>query len=402
LINVTPQEDSEAAFHRVAMIGIFASLAHEPPAIPDERILIAVSLVLWSMGRVSEAVTGFRLLDRSGALPIPGILAWGWWLLYSAELDKAEDLFSRAQRMEPDNDEATLGMAYLRLYQENYAASAGLFSSLAARGKFNSPKVMAPAAQALAEGRRPKELQPAPLLGLPPGLAHLYQRRQLAGKIPAIQLAQSQIPSSPPENLLPLRRLILEWQFEDMDSDPRQLRSELEGLVKEYPDEGRLWQFLGMALRRLGLLDESRDAFGHAAETAPLDAGTWAGWAASLVETKNLELAYHCYETAVFLDPGNAQYLTELATCYAALERWQQADETFSEAASQGASSFDLFFNRALCRLKLGLFEPAMEDLRGALEIAPAHPRAAEARELLQTGRSAGVASDSRFRFGKL
>jgi len=44
-----------------------------------------------------------------------------------------------------------------------------------------------------------------------------------------------------------------------------------------------------------------------------------------------------------------------------------------------------------------------MEDLRAALEIEPTHHRAAEAREILQLERSAGVAAtDDRFRFGDL
>jgi tetratricopeptide (TPR) repeat protein len=397
---MTPPQHSEEAIYQIA---VFASLAHEPPNIPDERILMPLSLTLWNRGRVSEAVTGFRLLDRSGALPMKGILARGWWLLYEAELGEAEELFSRALKTEPDNDEASLGMAFLRFYQEDYSSAAGLFFSLAAREKFSSPKTMAPAAKALAEGRRPKAIQSAPLLGLPPGLAHLYQKRQLDGKDAAIQLAQSQIPSAPRENLLPIQRLVLEWQLEDPNADAAQLRAELEALLKDYPDEGRLWQFLGIVLRRLELRAESRDAFQHAASSAPLDAGAWAGYGASLMEARELEQAYHYYETAVFLDPDAVQYLTELATCYGGLEQWRKAEEKFTEAAKRGASGFDLYFNRAACRLKLGDFGLAMEDLRAALEIEPTHHRAAEAREILQLERSAGVAAtDDRFRFGDL
>ena len=235
----TPADDASELYQ----IAVFASLAHDPPNIPDERILIPLSLNLWLKGRVSEAVTGFRLLDRSGALPTAGVLAWGWWLLYEAELDKAEELFSRALQMEPDNDEASLGMAFLRFYQEDHSAASRLFSSLAVRGKFSSPKTMAPATQALAEGRRPDEIQPAPLLGLPPGLAHVYQKRQLEGKDAAIRFAQSQVRLAHGESALPVRRLILEWRFEDRKADPPQLRAELETLLKEYPDEGRLWQY---------------------------------------------------------------------------------------------------------------------------------------------------------------
>lgn len=394
----TPADDASELYQ----IAVFASLAHDPPNIPDERILIPLSLNLWLKGRVSEAVTGFRLLDRSGALPTAGVLAWGWWLLYEAELDKAEELFSRALQMEPDNDEASLGMAFLRFYQEDHSAASRLFSSLAVRGKFSSPKTMAPATQALAEGRRPDEIQPAPLLGLPPGLAHVYQKRQLEGKDAAIRFAQSQVRLAHGESALPVRRLILEWRFEDRKADPPQLRAELETLLKEYPDEGRLWQFLGMALRRMELQAESREAFHNATSAAPLDAGTWAGYGASLMEAQELEQARHYYETAVFLNPEKLEYQTELATCYAGLKQWQKAEERFSEAAKRGATGFDLHFNRAVCRMGLGEIGPAMEDLRAALEIDPTHRRAAEAREILELERKAMASKDDRFRFGEL
>jgi tetratricopeptide (TPR) repeat protein len=397
---MTPQEHSLTA---MTQIGVCASLAHDPPTIPDDQILIPLSLGLWSTGRVSEAVTGFRLLDRSGALPLKGILAWGWWLLSEAELDKAEDLFSRARKIDPEEDEASLGMAFLRFYQEDYSAATALFSSLAVRDKFSSPKVMAPATKALAEGRRPGSIQVAPLLGLPPGLAQVYQKRQLEGKEAAIQFAQSQIPLGPRENLLPVQRLIFEWQLEDLKADALQLRSDLEGLLKNHPEEGRLWQFLGIVLRRLDLRAESRDAFEKSTSRAPLDAGTWAGYGASLMEAQEMEQASHYYETAVFLNPDDVQYQKELATCYAVLEQWKKASERFTEVAKRGGSSFDLYFNRALCLLKLGDLGLAMEDLRAALEIEPTHRRADEARELLQVGGSAGVTStDDRFRFGDL
>ena len=147
---------------------------------------------------------------------------------------------------------------------------------------------------------------------------------------------------------------------------------------------------------------ESLDAFKNATTLTPLEAGVWAGYGASLMEAQDVEQACHFYETAVFLDPDNAQYLTELATAYAAVQRWKDAEGKFTGAVRFGASGFNLYFSRGLCRLKLYDFVSAADDLRVALEFEPTHRRADEARELLRTIRSTGVNTDDRFRFGDL
>jgi tetratricopeptide (TPR) repeat protein len=378
----------------------FDSLCRRPPQLPDEQILAALSLALWNLGRVSEASTAFRLLDQSGTLPFAAQLAWGWWLLHEGELDKVEVLFTQALESEPNNDQARLGMAYLRFYQKDFRAAASLFLDLSDRGQFSSPRVMARSALDLAEGRRPTKIEVAPIMGLPPGLAHVLNTRLIQGKNAAIEYVQSMLPLAPEENLLPIQRLVLEWELEEPGPDlAARMRPELEALLQEHPNEGKLWQFYGVVLRRLNLRRESLDAFHHATKCAPLEPGTWAGVGASLMETGELEKSIAYYETAVLLEPAQGQYLAELATCLAGLKKWESAIAKFTDAFKLGVATFDLHFNRGLCRLELGYLSLAMEDLRAALEIDPAHRRAAHARELLQFDHAG---EEDRFRFGEL
>jgi len=255
------------------------------------------------------------------------------------------------------------------------------------RTQLVSPQLMASAAEDLAEGRRPEQIEIAPIPGLPPGLAQLLQKRTIDGVKAAIEYGQRVISSGLATSPLPIQRTMLEWRVKNINEEPIEpLCSELQALLEQHPLEGRLWQFYGIVLGRQGLSTDSVNAFYRATAYSPLEAGTYAGVGASLMESQEYEYALPYYGIALSLQPDNGFYHYEMALSHAGLRRWQQAIEKFTDALNVGVVMFEVYFNRGLCYFYDGDNVKGTQDFRKALETDPSDYRCAQVREILDRG----------------
>ena len=115
---------------------------------------------------------------------------------------------------------------------------------------------------------------------------------------------------------------------------------------------------------------------------------------------ENLALAWDAYNSdrfeqclATLDEVRGAESLFLQANCHQKLGDCYTALGLYNSAESSGCSHENLHLNRGICRLTLGMIEPAEQDLKRHLRSAPQHERALYYLAQLEYMRFAGVAS---------
>lgn len=365
------------------LVDLSAALRKKPPEIPDERLLKGLAGIYWSLGRISESLACLRLIERREELCAPESRIKGYWQLYLGDSEGARKSFERAMSDEPTDPATRLGYAFALFYIGDYEAAARAFQTLADEGApLNSPPVMAKASSIMAACGRPEGVMMAPLPGLPEGVADVLQLRLLHGLPHAIDGARERLQTIAPEERLPLQRLLADLYLDsDQTNQSLKLLSELLGADAA---DGATLYLLGIALRRAGGLEESRDAFLNSITLAPLEARAWAGFAACCLELGETEKCVDYYRVAIFLDDANPMFWSDLGAAEGHLKHYEQCREALDRAIRLGHRNFANYFNRGVSSLCLGEADAALADLQSAIAFEPDHPRVAEAESLMK------------------
>jgi len=373
------------------------SLLKQPPDIPDESQLMVLARYNWEVGRIHECLSCVRLMELRDTVTFHELQFRGYWELYKGDAMSALKTFSAALEQDKHDFATRLGYAYALFYLKDYRSAETIFQRLCDDGApLHSPPVMAAASRAMAAGQRPSEIQMAPIPGLPPGLADLLQNKLLNGPEDTIIQAQTSLSRTPPQERLPIGRLLVEIYLEEGQN--KQALYLINELMRAHENDGPLHFFKGIALRRLGQLQESQHSFSKAVELAPLDARPWGALAAGWVELQEYQKSIDTFGVAVFLDDENPNFWGDLGMAESVLEYYEKAMRSFSKSIELGLNNFSNYFNRGICALNLENFEAAIRDLRLAITAEPDHPRANEAKSLIEN--LGGGTPDNRFVFG--
>ena len=76
------------------------------------------------------------------------------------------------------------------------------------------------------------------------------------------------------------------------------------------------------------------------------------------------------------MDPNYSEYYNELGNILQELEQHQLAVELYTEAIKRSAPYPEVFFNKAVCHLRLGELEAALADFDTSLDLNPNQPQA--------------------------
>ena len=375
-------------------------LLKDPPEIPDERLLRLLATYMWSSGRIAEALACIRLLEQREELTLAKLNLRGYWQLYVGDATSARKTFGRALAQDTKDQRSRLGYAYALFYLQDYSFAAGIFQELADEGgSFRSPPIMAAACRALAVGQNPPEVQIAPLPGLPPEVAEIMEIKLLYGTDTAIEKARSRMAGIESKaDRLPLMRLLIDLKLEARQE--QEVIELIEDGFKSYPNDGALWLFKGIALRRLSERVSSHECFSKAVEFVPLDPRAWGGFGAGWSELKNFKNAVKAYRIAIFLDESNPNFWGDLGIAEFSQENYLEAMTAISRAIELGMRNFTNYFNLGMCSVYLGESEFAIANWRRAITVEPNHARVEEVRKLIRD--AGGPDTDDRFVFGEI
>lgn len=379
-------------------IEISKSLSQDPPQIPDERILKLAAQDLWALGRITESLTAIDMLERLEELTPRELNIRAYWQLYLGQMAEARATFETLLEKDSQDPAAHLGYAFTLFYLDDYQAAEQVFQQLIDEGlPFTSPPVMAAACRAMRAGQQPEQIQVPPLPGLPKWMGEILQLRILEEDQSAIRQAEAVLSNSlSDEDRLPIERALIELLIE---ADLIDLAfNRLNDLLKQFPEDGPLWYFQGIAARRLGQRNPSHKAFSMAIFFAPLESRAWGGFGAGLLERRQSADALKAYQVALFLDSKNVNFWGDLGLCQSMLNQWREARDSFSQAIKLGAATFNNYLNRGVCSENLGDSHEAFSDFQMALVVDPNHRRAGELRQRLY-GKD-GSNADDRFVFG--
>jgi tetratricopeptide (TPR) repeat protein len=80
------------------------------------------------------------------------------------------------------------------------------------------------------------------------------------------------------------------------------------------------------------------------------------------------------YRNAIQMDPNYSEYHNEIGNILQEQERYQEAIEHYLQAIRRSAPYAEVYFNKAVCHLRLGELEDALACFDWTLELNPAQP----------------------------
>jgi tetratricopeptide (TPR) repeat protein len=165
---------------------------------------------------------------------------------------------------------------------------------------------------------------------------------------------------------------------------------ELDAAVRLYPEFGAAWYARGLELRRMGRLDEAREALARAQQYGaqwpavedPVlamvrglreDTAARAKRAAALERQGDIAGAIAEYEAALAADSGYAPAHVNLIALYGRQKDWTRAEAHYKAALELGANLAEAHNNWGICLMAQGQLEPAANAFRQAVDINPHH-----------------------------
>jgi tetratricopeptide (TPR) repeat protein len=168
---------------------------------------------------------------------------------------------------------------------------------------------------------------------------------------------------------------------------------ELNGAVRLFPAFGAAWYARGMALRRLGRIEEARDSLAKAQQYGTRwpavddqlmarvralrdDAAARSDRAFALQARGETARAIEEYEGAVASDPKWARARVNLIAIYCRDRQWAKAEEHFKAMSDLGLRVAEGYYNFAVCLAAQGETARAASEFHTAVEINPQYPQA--------------------------
>lgn len=388
--------EEEKVFEEIYRVQSTLVLGQNPPEIFDDGFFSLLAMYLWTRARINEALACFNFIERQRNLLPEELNIRGYWQLYKGESKQALQTFEGALDQLPDEVSLLLGKAFALFYLENYNEALKIFQNLINQStKFSSPYKMAAACKAFVEGRKPEEIQLAPLPGLPTKISQTYQLLILKSLPEVIYQAKIWLNTIPTAEQFPLQRLLIELKINN--SEEAEALELINPLLKIYREDGLLWRYKGVVLSRLNQPEKSHEAFGQAVRFAPFDSNAWAGFAAGFLVQKKFEKAIKNFRIAIFLEENISHFWSDLGQVYGSIENYSEARKAFTKAIHLGEQSFQNYLNRGICSVYLGESNSAVKDLEIAIALQPDNSRIKEIQEIIS---KLGIKIDDRFKFG--
>jgi len=172
-----------------------------------------------------------------------------------------------------------------------------------------------------------------------------------------------------------LAELLREAALHEEQGSHAELAQACQRILSLRPDLAEVHAALGIARRRLGFSEASREALRRAVELRPELTDSWLELGLAEREAGNLEEALHCIGTAA-RSPGNLDALCHLADTLLLLGRNHAAIQAYHVVLALAPSHATALVNLGAAHLAVGSYADAEQLSRRALEISPASPRA--------------------------
>jgi len=173
-------------------------------------------------------------------------------------------------------------------------------------------------------------------------------------------------------------------------------RKTSERLLKRFPQNARLWMFLGLACDRLELPQDAAEAFRKAAELSPEDQLLQQALIEAQTRSNDLVAAAESYERLVEFNPDSASLRMQLGFTLMRIGDNDGAIEQLRRVTELSGEAVRARYFLALLYLDEGQNEAALREFEQLLDEAPAFPNvgpyvAAALARLEQYGRAISV-----------
>lgn len=331
----------------------------------------------------------------------------GFLLLDLGDDGGAADAFAAAQRLDPGDDAARIGLARVRLQRGEAEAAAALLEPLAGSRATNAAYAHQLLARALRQLGRLEDAETSALRGAGAAL----------------------VEDDPWRRDVDALRAGLTWRAEQAAKlcDAGRLDEAValvEGLLRDRPGEVAVLTVAGSVYRAAGRRDESIAVLEQALAIRPgyypahleaartlslgasppdvdralahLDAalalnvglGAAHGLRGTLLQSRgDFATAAAAFEQAARLDPGNAAWAFGAGACLVRLERWPQAAEVLAILTRREPGAARAWALLGEAQLGLGRIDDAETSIKRAAAIAPAEPAVQEALRTLRLRR---------------
>lgn len=195
--------------------------------------------------------------------------------------------------------------------------------------------------------------------------------RLLQARIVAARAGASASPSVPPPDrradpVTPLFVLLKAGRHAEMEAAARTLS-------RQYPDHGKIWRLLGVALSMQGRDPEAVAALEEASASCPNDIEIWYDLAALFARLGQPDKALPCYARGVEIDPARAEIWLDYSACAHALGHFEEACRHARRALALKPDYAEAYNNLGFSLSELGHLQEAVTSYRRALELKSDH-----------------------------
>ena len=156
------------------------------------------------------------------------------------------------------------------------------------------------------------------------------------------------------------------------------------------PGYAPAWVYKGIALKKMGRLEEALSVYNTALELDPADADTWynRGLCIGAMESREKQgLAVESYRKVIELDPSYVDALYNLADVMAGIAQssndasvardwYRQSEEAYDQAMAVAPDSPELYYSKGDLFAKQGRLQEALDLIERAAELNPGYAEA--------------------------
>ena len=139
------------------------------------------------------------------------------------------------------------------------------------------------------------------------------------------------------------------------------------------PEAPQVWKEAAQTALAVGEYENAEAWFERACTLLPSDADCLVGTAQALLKQGKNRLAQDRADAALRLDPSNPEALIAVGDIYSAMDKLQEALNTYDRALQRAEDPVPIHAARGRLLMKLGRFEDAVQEIRGALKSFPEH-----------------------------
>ena len=144
-------------------------------------------------------------------------------------------------------------------------------------------------------------------------------------------------------------------------------------LTKQYPGDPVIWNILGASRSKIGMLDESIDAYKKAISLKPDYAEAYSNMAVAFRKKGKLDESIEAYKKAISLKPDYAEAYSNLGVTLKDQEKFDDAIEAYKKAISLKPDYAEAYDNMGVALKNQGKLKEAIEVYKKAILLKPGH-----------------------------